>query len=144
MRQELREGGQHVPRSNSDLIEAYKKFTTPTENGPETIDPPVEKPPVPTVKLVSSNIYTYVGTGDAPPHKIKFMNIQWFTRGLSVEVKPEILEKVRKNASFVKGKVDMETYYEQDEIEKKRAEEQRKVDRQIQAQADRLNRGQQG
>jgi len=94
------------------------------------------------VKLASTNIYTYIGSGDEPPHMINFMGMQKFIRGQAVEVKnPVVIDKINSHRCFVKGKVDQEKLFESDEKEKARADEQRNIDQQTQARIDRVNKG---
>lgn len=156
MRKILREAGEPVPRNNVDVKEAYHAFmenqleTPLIESDEESIkiiaesssgDGNISKSDIKSaIKLVSSNVYTYVGKGDEPPHRIKFMGIQWFTRGVAVEVKPEILESVSRHDCFRKGKVDMDEFYESDLKEAKKAEDQRFEDQKLQIEAERVNR----
>lgn len=153
MRKILREAGEKVPRSNEELEAAYNEFIANRDKLPEWEDlqkevkerdlKPEQLNPLfadKAIKLVSSNIYTYVGKGDEPPSKIKFMDIQWFTRGVATEVKSELLPHVSKHACFVKGKVDMSEYYENDLKEKKRVEDRRFEDQKIQIEMERKNR----
>lgn len=142
MRKILKEAGQKVPRNNPDVEKAYDVFTgkatTVGAVAGKVFNEAFEKDAQKSiVKLVSSNIYTYVGMGDEPPHKIKFMDTQWFTRGLPVEVKTEILEKVSKHPCFRKGEVNMDEFYDIDEIEKKKADKQREEDLKLQIEAER-------
>lgn len=148
MRKILKDAGQKVPRNNPDVEKAYEEYmgksTVKGEVTGEILNEAYEKEtkrqPENPIKLVSSNIYTYVGMGDEPPHKIKFMGIQWFTRGLPTEVDQSILEKVSKHACFRKGKVNMDEFYEKDVEEKKKAERQREEDLKIQIEVERVNR----
>jgi hypothetical protein len=140
MREELREAGKPVPRSNKDLEIAYAEFKgMVTGNGvPEQEPKGVIKP---VVKLVSSNIYTYIGAGDEPPHMINFMGLQNFVRGQPTEVNnPEVIEKVSHHACFVKGEADTELMFKNDELEKKKADEQRHIDACTQIEAERGNK----
>ena len=135
MREKLRAAGVHVPRANLEVEKAYSMLSDEDTR----VEDAAEKQ---QIKLVSSNIYTYVGKGDTPPHRINFIGLQWFTRGEAVEVKNiEVLEKVRNNDSFRKGKVDMDEFYKFDELEAKKAELQRKQDRITDAEAKRSMSG---
>lgn len=119
MRKFLREKNIHVPRNNADVVEAYNKAFGE------------DKKEQPIVKIASSNIYTYIGSGDEPPHMINFMGMQKFVRGIPVEVSPEVAKKIKNNRSFVKGKYDMELAFENDQNEKEKADKRRELDRQI-------------
>lgn len=152
MRQVLRDAEQPVPRSNADVMPAYYDYLNslkgedaePQESnvieGSAHVD--AEVPAVsPVVKLVADNIYTYIGSGDEPPHMINFMGLQKFIRGQAVEVtNPVVIGKIGSHRCFVKGKIDQEKLFENDEKEKIRADEQRKTDQQTQAMIDRVNK----
>lgn len=150
MRKVLKDAGQKVPRNNPDVEKAYQEWKISSaivvDTDETTRDVVIEgldidgKPIKETIKLVSSNVYTYVGMGDEPPHKIKFMGVQWFTRGLPTEVDQSILEKVSKHACFRKGKVNMDEFYEKDVEEKKKADRQREEDLKLQIEIERVNR----
>ena len=140
MRQELREAGKHVPRSNKDTEEAYSKMTC----GEVLAIPPIkskeECSTETVVKLVSSNIYTYVGAGDTPPHMINFMGMQNFIRGQATEVTNQtVLDKIKTNPCFKKGKVNMDELFEKDKIEKNKAEEQNKKNQILELEMKRKN-----
>lgn len=80
----------------------------------------------------SGKIFTYVGAGDTPPHRIEFMGLQRFVRGQPTEViNPVVLRGIIGNPSFVEGEVDQDTLFNADEVESKKAEEQRKADKRL-------------
>jgi len=127
MRETLKEKGYRVPRSNEDVEKSYNKHFTQTY-----LDEPI---------VIQKNIYTYVGAGDEPPHMVNFMGRQKFVRGQAVEVAdPEVLAKIDKNRCFVRGEVDPEQMFASDKIEKKKADEQRKMDFATNIAAQRANR----
>lgn len=139
MRKALKEKGLNVPRSNESMIELYNE-TFKTADEPEKV--------FETAEVVSNvtkidELWTYVGSGVEPPHKIKFMNIQWFTRGIAEKVTdPLLLSKLNNNSSFVKGKVDdMSVYYEQEKAEADRVQKVKDEEVKIQIAMDRQNRG---
>lgn len=86
------------------------------------------------VAAQDAEIFTYIGVGDEPPRKINFMGMQEFVRGKATEVTDQrILAKIRTNASFIEGEVEMELLHERDEKATKKAEEQRGIDKRINA-----------
>lgn len=117
-----------LPRSNEDLIKLYnQKFGGEVPQSP--------------IKLVQKNIYTYVGSGDTPPHMTKFMGIQVFVRGQPTEVTdPLILSKITTHSCFVKGEANLDLMHENDEKERKLAEHQVEEDQKTQIAVDRQNR----
>lgn len=144
MRQSLRDAGKHVPRSNKDTEIAYTELKNiNTGEGYEEPKGEIEKV-IPTedsvVKLVSSNVYTYIGAGDEPPHMINYMGIQKFVRGQAIEVSPNVAEKIRNHRCFVKGEVDQESMFKNDELEKAKVSLQRKEDELTDAKTKLLNR----
>lgn len=144
MRQKLREAGHHVPRSNEETIEAYNKAfgAEDTQCGPSEATPVKEVESAQVIKLVSTNLWTYIGAGDTPPHMINFMGMQKFIRGQAVEVThPDVLEKIKHNPCFVKGKVDQEILFKRDEEARERVEKQRFEDLKLQIEMERRNRG---
>lgn len=130
MREYLKDKVKTVPRSNKDVEALYNEM-----NGivteivqPETV-------------AAEDNIYTYIGYGDTPPHMIKFMDIQVFTRGQPTPVTdPRVLAKIGLNRSFVKGEADMDEVFKQDELAAKRAQKQREEDQKLQIMVERQNR----
>jgi len=137
IREKLKDSGlEKLPRSNNDAIELYNK----TFNADEQKEPEAAKKPLEVVK-VDKNLYTYIGSGDTPPNMIKFMNKQVFTRGVAVEVKDQVaLDKIKNNPCFVKGEVDQDTLYSNDEKAAKAAQHQRDEDVKIQIEMERKNR----
>lgn len=138
MREYLKDKVATVPRSNKDVELLYRKM-----NGLE-VQEMVQDVPREAIepKAVSTGEeWTYVGWGDTPPHMIKFMGIQNFIRGTPVKVTdPRVLEKIKDNRSFVKGAVDMDKIFEQDELAAKKAQKQREEDQKIQIMVERENR----
>lgn len=130
MRVKLKDVMDIVPRSNEDVVKAYnEKFL-------DTVDPEVVE-----TKELSTNQWTYIGAGDSPPHLIKFMGIQVFMRGQPTTVTdPLVLEKIKNNHCFVKGEIDKEEMYANDELEKKRAEKRREEDLKLQIEVERQYR----
>ena len=111
IREELKALMDTVPRSNKDVIAAYKKFFPDADLSELEGEAPV-------VKLVQEEkeIWTYVGFGATPPPVIKFMGIQTFMRGTPTEVTdPRILAKIKGNKSFIKGEVNPDQLIAQDE-----------------------------
>ena len=134
MREFLADKVDVVPRKNEDVIALYNEKMGDT-SGLEIA--------VAETKQVAQvgEEYTYVGSGDTPPHMIKFMGIQNFVRGQPVFVTDaRVLAKIGTNRSFVKGKADMEEAFKQDELAAKRAEKQREEDTKIQIMVERANR----
>lgn len=139
MRVKLKEAGVTCPVSNADVVKKFNEAFSPNI----MVGPPPQDMEViaPVVKLVSSNIYTYIGSGDEPPHMINFMGLQNFVRGTAIEVtNPDVIAKIQNNPSFVKGEYDSDLMFESDEKEKKRAGEQRKSDAKIEALMVKANR----
>lgn len=148
MRVKLKEAGITCPVSNRDVITKYNEHFSGFEEAKPTdllVAPEVEKSEISTPKivtLVSSNIYTYVGQGDEPPHMINFMGRHKFVRGQATEVKdPDIRKKLESHRCFVKGEIDTKILFENDEAAKKKADAQRDEDVKTQIQMDRKNRG---
>lgn len=143
MRQALREAGHHVPRSNKETIEAYNKAFPAADKWSEeevkvTEARNVESSKTNVVKLASSNVFTYIGAGDTPPHMIDFMGRQKFIRGMATPVEdPVVVKAISNHKCFVKGEVDKDVMFKSDEIERKKAEEQLKKDRILQAEIER-------
>jgi len=128
MRQYLKNKVDKVPRSNADVELLYNKLTSVTL--PEASD---MKP--------AGEIWTYIGGGVSPPHTTKYMGIQNFIRGVPTRVTdPRVLEKIGSNRCFAKGEVDMDYYFEQEEIEAKRLEEIRDEGLKLQIMIERENR----
>ena len=127
-----------VPRSNADVEKLYNEMIEPAQTvEPMTVEPVEVKP----ADVSASDEYTYVGYGDTPPHMINFMGLQVFMRGTPVKVtNPRVLEKVKVNRSFVKGKADINKMHEQDELAAKRAQKQREEDLKMQIEVERQNR----
>ena len=145
MRSILREAGIHVPRSNEDLEAAYKAYVEKTyKQGPHTAEKvageALNKAEDKVIKLVSTNIWTYVGAGETPPHMIDFMGLEKFIRGQAKEVtNKEVLEKIKIHPCFVKGTVDQDTLFNMDEEARKKADEQRFEDLKTQIEVERKN-----
>lgn len=146
MRQALRDAGHHVPRSNEETIDAYNKAfgDDSTQYGESTMEPvqavqdQINIAKTNVVKLASSNIWTYIGSGDTPPHLINFMGMQKFIRGQPVEVTNQtVIDKLKNNPCFVKGKVDQELLFKRDEEARERAEKQRFEDLKLQIETER-------
>ena len=128
MRQYLKNKVDKVPRSNADVELLYNKLTSVTL--PEASD---MKP--------AGEIWTYIGGGVSPPHTTKYMGIQNFIRGVPTRVTdPRVLEKIGSNRCFAKGEVDMDYYFEQEEIEAKRLEGIREEGLKMQIMIERENR----
>ena len=69
------------------------------------------------------------------------MGLQNFIRGVPTRVtNPLVLEKIGGNRSFAKGEVDMEKYFDQDELFAKKSEEIRQEGVKMQIMIDRENR----
>lgn len=138
MREKLADVVDTVPRSNEDMQALYaEKFGDVVVESDDTV---VESKPLSIVK--KDNIYTYIGAGETPPNIIKFMGIQVFSRGQATEVTDKrILAKIAGNASFVKGEVEAETLYDNDEKAKAKADAQREEDVKIQIEVERQNKG---
>lgn len=133
MREILKTQVESIPRSNIDVVKLYNKLND--------ADHPVPEQPVQEQSVERGEEYTYIGSGDTPPHMIKYMSIQTFVRGNPVRVTdPRVLAKIATNRSFVKGKADMEKVFEQDEIAAKRAQKQREEDLKTQIAVERQNR----
>ena len=127
-RQYLKGKVDKVPRSNADVELLYNKLTSVTL--PEASD---MKP--------AGEIWTYIGGGVSPPHTTKYMGIQNFIRGVPTRVTdPRVLEKIGSNRCFAKGEVDMDYYFEQEEIEAKRLQEIRDEGLKLQIMIERENR----
>jgi hypothetical protein len=107
MREELRNAGKHVPRSNKETETAYSKLIG------------IEEPEVEVYEAESvDEVWTYIGSGHQPPQIINFMGRESFTRGVAKKVTDsKVLAELSKNGnkSFVAGKVDSETLIKQDE-----------------------------
>jgi len=124
MREALKAANITCPVSNKDVIEAYNKAFNKE-----------------VVTLASSNIYTYIGQGDEPPHMINFMGRQQFIRGTPTEVTDMgVINKIRTNPCFVAGKVDQSELFARDEAAKKQVEKQRMEDLKLQIEMERVNR----
>lgn len=142
MREELATVVDTVPRKNEDVIAMYnEKFKTIDSHDEISNAADVSLGNVIAMQKPSDNTYTYVGAGEEPPHQIKFMDIQVFTRGQATEVtNPAVLAKIKTNRSFVKGSVDADTMYEADQKAKKEADLQREEDVKVQIEAEREQR----
>ena len=148
MRRQLKEKGvKPIPLKNTEMYELYIKEFPDYDGGDpgQSLAVKNDKTEVGnkdnTVKLVSSNIYTYIGSGDTPPHMITFMGIQNFVRGEATEVTDElVLSKIVNHKSFVKGKYDMEKAFEADKIEAKKSQNQRDEDVKFQIEMERKNK----
>lgn len=137
MRKALKEAGITCPIKNEQVVVRYNEYFD--ENG--MLIQKLPENPENIVKLVSNNMFTYIGQGDAPPHRINFMGRQWFVRGELTEVKdPDLLAKIKTNPCFVNGPVDKDEMYAQDDIEKEKAEKRREEDLKIQIEMDRINK----
>lgn len=129
MRQKLKDKGLSVPRANKDAQRLYEKTfaseyiaEAPTDS---PISPVVEKPEL----TLHQNIWTYIGKGDEPPHMINFMGMQKFIRGAATEVSnPLVIAKLKTNPCFVEGEYDSDLMFENDVLEKKKADAQRARD----------------
>ena len=139
MREFLKDKVETVPRSNADVEKLYNEMNGITV---QTVEPVhVESVEVKPTEISTGDEYTYVGYGDTPPHMINFMGLQVFMRGTPVKVTdPRVLEKVKVNRSFVKGKADINKMHEQDELAAKRAQKQREEDLKMQIEVERQNR----
>lgn len=141
MRAKLREAGKRVPRSNEELIEVFNEAfgSDNTQFGLPEKKP--EETTAPVLKLASNNVFTYIGAGDTPPHMIDFMGLQKFIRGQATPVdNPVVIQKILNHPCFVRGEVDKDVMFENDEAEKKKAEIQRDKDTALQIEIDRINR----
>lgn len=131
MREYLKDKVKTVPRSNKDVEALYLDLTGMTLSKNNETQP----------GALTDNVYTYIGYGDTPPHMIKFMDIQVFTRGQPTPVTdPRVLAKIGLNRSFVKGEADMDEVFKQDELAAKRAQKQREEDQKLQIMVERQNR----
>ena len=134
MREFLKDKIETVPRSNKDVENLYNKM-----NGIEVEPRVIEVQPKALPE--AGEIWTYVGYGVTPPHTTKYMGLQNFIRGVPTRVtNPLVLEKIGGNRSFAKGEVDMEKYFDQDELFAKKAEEIRQEGVKMQIMIDRENR----
>jgi len=159
MRKALRKAGVDEPGKNADVMPAYYEMLKKNEPVPdnETVEGPVKEEfsdpasnviedtievagSSPVIELVSTNLWTYVGSGDEPPYMINFMGMQKFVRGQATKVRPEVVEKIKNHICFVKGSVDMDAMFKNDEKEKELVNKKREVDIQIQARIDRVNK----
>lgn len=128
MREQLKDVVDTVPRSNDAVAAMYKEKVLG------------EAPEKPLTIVPSENEYTYVGSGETPPHMIKFMGIQVFSRGQLTKVtNPEVLAKIKNNQSFVKGAVSQDDLYDADMKAKEKADLQREEDVKTQIHFDRQN-----
>lgn len=88
-------------------------------------------------------VYTYIGRGEESPTKINFMEQQQFIKGRATVVSnPTLLKKIKNNPCFVKGKVDAEDLQEMEDEAVKHADNNRKADKQMDAQFKRTHGGQ--
>ena len=104
--------GKDAPEADADVMPAYyamlkkkEKAKTPEPVVGPSIEPEIDSHVAPAtaplidvesktfatvtapiVELVSTNIWTYIGSGDEPPYMINFMSKQRFVRGDPVEV----------------------------------------------------------
>jgi hypothetical protein len=154
MRQALRDKGIPVRRSNEDVQADYnemKKKETEEQQGIEKLTEGQVKllseakkeldAEIPPIRLASTNEWTYIGAGDEPPHMINFMGMQKFVRGQATSVSnPLVIEKIKSHRCFVKGSVDPEVLFTNDEKAKKEVELKREEDVKIQIMAERANR----
>jgi len=127
MREVLKDAGVNpVPRSNKDVIALYNQKFSQTD-----IEDVVEKTEEKVVSIESTGrTFTYIGSGDEPPHLINFMGMQKFVRGQATKVSnPLVLAKISNNSAFVSGKIDSDLMFTRDEAEKKKANDQREKDR---------------
>lgn len=125
MRAKLKDAGLIPKRSNVEMTKQYKETFSKSKKVVSIVPP--------------DNEYTYIGSGDEPPHMINFMGQQKFFRGdLTVVNNPDVLAKIRNHACFVKGSYDKDKLFDNDEEAKKGVEDQRLKDRQMQGAADRL------
>ena len=140
MRAELKEAGITCPVSNKDVIAKYNEAFPKVDGGSEISTPTNSTPQI--VTLASTNIYTYVGVGDEPPHMINFMGLQKFIRGDATEVTDlAVIEKIQNHPCFTKGAINKDILFENDEQAKKKAQAQRDEDVKTQIAIDRINRG---
>lgn len=136
MRAILKELDIKVPQKNSAVVELYNKEF----DANEVIEEEVKNDKA-LKSVVSDNEYTYIGQGDTPPQIIKFMGLQVFTRGVATPVTdPVVLEKVKTNSSFVKGEIDGELLYANDEAAKKKVQAIRDEDVKLDIYMQRKNR----
>ncbi len=160
MREVLKIAGVPVPRSNEGVKAAHAEYVfaldmtmKPAVNpqyGPEDIDTAHEEnkmrsnPPAvvnPKEIELAGEIYTYVGSGDTPPHMTNFMSMQKFVRGQAVRVtNPIVLGKISHHRDFVKGEVDPESMFAKDEVAAKKVQNQRDEDVKTQIAMDRQNK----
>ena len=113
MRQVLKNHVDVVTRSNKDVEALYNKIVH--YHVGEVM---------PAALPDAGETWTYLGAGVTPPHTIKYMGIQHFIRGVpTIVTDPRVLERIGGNRSFAKGEVDMEQYFDQDELAAKRAQE---------------------
>jgi hypothetical protein len=142
MREILKPMVETVPRKNEDVIKLYnEKFPNEISIHSEVNDPTSFEAKQPLKLVPSDNEYTYIGAGDTPPHMIKFMGLQVFTRGQLTKVtNPIVLEKIKDNRCFVKGAVSQEVLYENDEKAAAEAKRQRESDQELQILVERENR----
>jgi len=162
MRKALRKAGVDEPKANADVMPAFYEMLRQDEArignekggkpepviGPsiepeksnENIEAPIAPVTEPVIELVSTNLWTYVGSGDEPPYMINFMGMQKFVRGQATKVSPDVVEKIKNHICFVKGSVDMDAMFKNDEKEKELVNKKREVDIQIQARIDRVNK----
>lgn len=123
MRKALKDAGHHVPRANVAVEAAYASaFNT------DKIEAIPEKKPVNN----KANIYTYVGSGDTPPHIVNFLGRQSFVRGIPMEVTDEmILRKIVNHPCFVAGAADPEAMHKSDQEYARLAASIRQRDREM-------------
>jgi hypothetical protein len=142
MRESLRAKGIKPKQKNEEMIAQYnEEFPNEISIHSEVNDPTSFEAKQPLKLVPSDNEYTYVGAGDTPPHMIKFMGIQVFTRGQLTKVtNPRVLAKIDGNPSFVKGAVTQEFLYENDEKAAAEAKRQRESDQELQILIERENR----
>lgn len=143
MRKALADVVDTVPRKNDDVIALYnEKFSHNDADEINSDDIPRETVEKTDLRIVpSDNEYTYIGAGDTPPHMINFMGMQKFTRGqVTTVTNPTVLAKIKNHTCFVKGQVDQEVLFENDEKAKKEAEHQREEDLKLQILVERQNR----
>ena len=130
MRQVLKNHVDVVPRSNKDVEALYNKIVH--DHVGEVM---------PAALPDAGETWTYIGGGVTPPHTTKYMGIQNFIRGVPTKVTdPRVLEKIGSNRCFAKGEVDMDYYFEQEELEAKRLQEIRDEGLKLQIMIERENR----
>ena len=145
MRQYLKNKVDKVPRSNADVELLYNKLqpigSRELADRAMINDEDEYCAPDESYMEPAGEVWTYIGGGVSPPHTTKYMGIQHFIRGVPTRVTdPRVLEKIGSNRCFAKGEVDMDYYFEQEELEAKRLEGIREEGLKMQIMIERENR----